>query len=108
MMCLHPYISILFQLSIIYWFQTWIIFQRLFVPFTNTEQKTSNNVSEFMHSSWIMPSYYPSSKHKNLIPRDFIYTSLTSVHYNLKHGPVTVTESFSPLNLDYITSIIKV
>ena len=26
--------------------------------------KTSNNVSEFTHSNWIMPSYYSSPKHK--------------------------------------------
>ena len=31
-------------------------------------------------------------------------TSLTSVHNNLENGLAIVTESFSPLNLDYITS----
>ena len=41
----------------------------------------------------------------------FIYiwhTSLTSVHNNLEHGLVTVTESFSLLNLNYTTSLVKV
>ena len=28
------------------------------------QAKTGNNVSEFMHSNWIMPSYYSSPKHK--------------------------------------------
>ena len=36
----------------------------LFVPFTNSKPKTSNNVSEFMHSNWIMLSYYSSPKHR--------------------------------------------
>ena len=39
---------------------------------------------------------------------DLWYTSLTSVHYNLGHGLAIVTESFSPLNLDYTTSLVKV
>ena len=39
---------------------------------------------------------------------DICCTSLTSVHYNLEHGLVTVTESFSLLNLDYTTSFVKV
>ena len=38
----------------------------------------------------------------------FWYTFLTSVYYNLEHGLAIVTESFSPLNLDYITSIVEV
>ena len=33
--------------------------------------------------------------------------SLTSVHYNLEHGLIVI-ESFSLLNLDYITSFVKV
>ena len=36
------------------------------------------------------------------------YTSLISVHYNLDHGLAIVTESFSPLNLNYRTSFVKV
>ena len=39
---------------------------------------------------------------------DIWYTSLTSVHYNLEHGLVIVTESFNLLNLDYTTSFVKV
>ena len=31
-----------------------------------------------------------------------------SVHYNLEHGLATLTESFSPLNLNYTTSFVKV
>ena len=36
------------------------------------------------------------------------YTSLTSIHYNLEHGLAIVTESFNPLDLDYITSFVQV
>ena len=39
---------------------------------------------------------------------DSWYISLTSLHYNLEHGLVTVTESFSLLNLDYTISFVKV
>ena len=39
---------------------------------------------------------------------DIWYTPLTSVHYNLKHGLATLTESFSLLNLKQITSLVKV
>ena len=39
---------------------------------------------------------------------DIWYISLTSVHYNLEHGLVIVTKSFSPLNLDYTVSFLKV
>ena len=35
-------------------------------------------------------------------------TSLISIHYNLEHGLVIITENFSPLNLDYTTSLVKV
>ena len=35
-------------------------------------------------------------------------TSQTSVHYNLKHGQAIIIESFSPLDLDYTTSLVKV
>ena len=39
---------------------------------------------------------------------DIWYTSLTSVHYNLEHGLAIVTQSFSPLILNYITFFVKV
>ena len=39
---------------------------------------------------------------------DIWCASLTSVHYNLEHGLATLTESFSPLNLNYTTSLVKV
>ena len=39
---------------------------------------------------------------------DIWYTSLTSVHYNLEDGLAIMTESFSALYLDYITSFVKV
>ena len=35
-------------------------------------------------------------------------TSLTSVYYNLEHGLAFITESFSPLDLDHITSLVRV
>ena len=35
------------------------------------------------------------------------YTSLTSVHNHLEHGLVNVTESFSPLDLNYTTAFVK-
>ena len=43
---------------------TCITFEGLFVPFTNSKPKTFNNVSEFTHLNWIIPSYYSSPKHK--------------------------------------------
>ena len=39
---------------------------------------------------------------------DIWYDSLTSVHYNLEYGLVITTESFSPLNLNYTISFVKV
>ena len=39
---------------------------------------------------------------------DIWCTSLTSVYNNLAQGLATVTESFSKINLDYITSLVKV
>ena len=35
-------------------------------------------------------------------------TSVTSVHNNLEYGLAIVTESFSPVNLDYTTSFVQV
>ena len=52
--CLHSYIH-LFQINIIYWFQTCITFPS--TPGTNYRAKTSSNISEFMHSNWITLSY---------------------------------------------------
>ena len=54
--------------------------------------KTSNTVSESVHSNWIMLSYYSGPKHKEC----FLNTSLTSVHSNVEHKLVILTESFSP------------
>ena len=56
-----------------------------------------------MHSNRITLSYYLSPKHKSLLHR-----YLTSVHYNLEHGLVIVTDSFSPLDLDHTTFLVKV
>ena len=39
---------------------------------------------------------------------DIWYTSLTSVHYNLEYALAIVTKSFSPLDLEYTTSFVKV
>ena len=61
-----------------------------------TEQKTGNNISKFIHSNWTTQSYTVSS---------VWCTSLTSVHYNLEHGLAILTESFSPLNLNYTTTL---
>ena len=38
---------------------------------------------------------------------DIQCTSLTSVHYNLEHRLEIITESFSPLNLNYTTFLVK-
>ena len=35
-------------------------------------------------------------------------TSLTLVHYNLEHRLAIIAESFSPLNLNHTTSVVKV
>ena len=69
-------------------------------------QSKSLVTTEFMHSNWITLSYYSSPKHKSLLHR-FWCASLTSVHNNLEHGLAIVTESFSPLDLDYTTSFVK-
>ena len=73
----------------------------------NYSVKSDNNVSKFTHSNWITLSYYSSPKHKILIPSSQ-YTYSTPVHYNLEHGLEIITESFSPLNLNYTTSLVKV
>ena len=39
---------------------------------------------------------------------DIRYTPFTSVHYNLEHGLAIVTGDFSPLNLNYTNSFVKV
>ena len=71
-------------------------------PGTNYRVKTGNNIIEFTHSKWIMQSYFSSPKYKSLIPK---YISLL---YTLEHGYAIVTESFSLLNLNYITSFVRV
>ena len=43
---------------------TCVTFEELFVQFTKLQAETCNNVSEFMHSNWITPSYYSSPTHK--------------------------------------------
>ena len=57
----------------------------------NYRAKTGNNVSKFMHSNWIT-----------------IHSNLITVHYNLEYGLAIVTESFSPLDLNYTTSFVEV
>ena len=57
------------------------------------EYKTGNNVSEFTHPNCITLSYYSSP---NTRVR-FLNIWYTSVHSNLEHGLVILTESFSPL-----------
>ena len=61
-----------------------------------------------MHSNYNTPAYYSSPKHKSLIHRSVMHFSLTSVHNNLEHRLATATEIFSPLDLDYTTSFVKV
>ena len=44
-------------------------------PIYEYRAKTGNNVSEFTHLFWIMPSYYSSPKHKSLLPKYLIHFS---------------------------------
>ena len=58
---MHPFIPTWSCLMIP---NTCITSEWLFVHVYQFQAKTGNNVSEFMHSNWIMPSYYSSPKHK--------------------------------------------
>ena len=49
------------------------------VQFINTEQRFSNNVSEFTHSNQMTKSYYSSPKHKESTSIYSEYNFLTSV-----------------------------
>ena len=55
--------------------------------------KTSNIHSEFMHSNWITLSTIQVLDTRVC----FLNVWYTSVHINLEHGFVILTESFSPL-----------
>ena len=68
-------------------------------PCINYRAKFGNNVSEFTYSNWITQSYYSSPLHRYLIHFS---------DYDLEHGLAIVTESFSPLNLNYRPSFVKV
>ena len=67
----------LFQINIIYWYQTYITFPWLLAQFT--EQKTGNDAIEFIHSNWITLSYYSSNKHKSLLHRYLMHLSDFSI-----------------------------
>ena len=101
---IHPFIPDWYYLMIP---NTCITFPLTLCTIYKYRAKTGKNIMEFMHSNWITLSYYSSPKHKSLLHR-FWYASLTSIHNNLKRGLAIVTESFSPLNLSYTTSFVKV
>ena len=65
-------------------------------PGTIYRAKTGNTVSEFMHSNWITLSTIQVLNIRVCFLNVW-YTSPTSVHINLEHGLVTLTEGFSPL-----------
>ena len=59
----------LFQIDVIQWFQI-VYMHHIWMTLCIIYQfqaKTGNNVSEFMDSNWIMPSYYSSPKHKESV-----------------------------------------
>ena len=66
-------------------------------PCTIFRVKTSNTVSEFTHSTWITLSIIQVLNTRACFPKCLIHFSFTSVHSNLEHGFVILTESFSPL-----------
>ena len=66
-----------------------------------------NNVSEFMHSTGLH-NLTIKVLNKRVCFIDIWYTFLTSLHYYLEHGLAIVTESFSLLNLSYMTSFVEV
>ena len=43
-------------------------------PRTKYRAKTGNNLSKFVHSTWLTMSYYLSPKHESLIPRSLIHS----------------------------------
>ena len=66
-------------------------------PCTIYRAKTSNTVSEFMYSNWIMLSIIHVLNIRVCFLNVLIHFSFTSVHSNLEHRFVILTESFSPL-----------
>ena len=65
-------------------------------------------MSASLHTQTRLPNLTIQVLNTRVHSIDIWYTSLTSVHNNLEHGLVNVTESFSPLNLRYTTSFVKV
>ena len=64
--CLHSYMNPIYSNLMLfndskYMYNIWMTL----CPIYQFRAKTSNNVSEFMHSNWIMLSYYSSPKHKD-------------------------------------------
>ena len=91
---LHSHNSISSKYDIIKWFPNICITLNNSLGNLLIRVQTCNNVSEFTHTNWITKSYHSSPKHKESA---CINTSLTSVHSNLEHGLVILTECFSPL-----------
>ena len=93
--CLHSYISIYSKLTLVI-YTLWIKSKR---PIT---------MSVSLHTQTGLHCLTIQVLNTRVCFIDIWYTSLTSVHYNLEHGLVNVTESFSPLNLNYTASLVKV
>ena len=91
----YTHTSIYSKINIKYWwFQLQITFTWLLVWFTEPRPVT---LSVSLHTQLDYAVHYSSPKHKSLFPKCLIHFSYTSVHSNLEHGFVILTESFSPL-----------
>ena len=74
----------------------------------NLQSKRLVTISVSLHTQTGLCHLTIQALHPRVWFLDIWYTSLTSVHYNLEYGLAIVTESFSPLDLDYTTSLVKV
>ena len=93
-----PFIPI----NIIFWFQTWITCQSDYLTHVQITEQTLVTILVSLCTKTIQVL------NTRVFFIDTWCSSLTSVHYNLEHGLAILTENFSPLNLNYTTSLVKV
>ena len=85
----------LFQLDVIWWFHLHVsCFSWLNAQFMNTRLVM---MSASLHTQTVLHCLIIQVLHTRVCFCNIQYTSLTSVHSNLEHGLVILTESFSPL-----------
>ena len=103
MTCLHWYISIYSKLILFTDFKHVSHFIWLCVQII--EQKTGN---KWVYALIGLCCITIQVLNTRVCFLDIWYAPFTSVYYNLEHGVAIITESFSPLNLNYTTSFVKV